>query len=134
MYYTLLGIQPDVDFMKEIGFEAFVPGNHEFDDGDVVLADLLDGIKDVVPGISANIMPGDDSPLKIAENLKPYLIKVFEGGQRVGVCGISPKAKIEKVSKAWCSNYVCLSTLNNRYNVSLLSRALGQLSRMKLSL
>ena len=101
VYYTLLGIQPDVDFMKEIGFEAFVPGNHEFDDGDVVLANLLDGIKDVVPGISANIMPGDDSPLKNAENLKPYLIKVFEGGQRVGVCGISPKAKIEKVSKAW---------------------------------
>ena len=33
LYYTLLGSDPDAAIMNAMGFDAFVPGNHEFDDG-----------------------------------------------------------------------------------------------------
>ena len=52
--YTLFGPEVDAAVMNEIGFDAFVLGNHEFDDGDsnvAAFAELLE-----VPITSFNCM------------------------------------------------------------------------------
>ena len=41
LYYTLLGTDPDAAVMNALQFDAFVPGNHEFDDGDTNFADFV---------------------------------------------------------------------------------------------
>ena len=40
LYYTLFGPAADAAYMNEVGFDAMVAGNHEFDDGDSVLAEF----------------------------------------------------------------------------------------------
>ena len=52
LYYTLLGSDPDAAIMNAIGFDAFVPGNHEFDDGDANLADFAQKLQ--IPIVSHN--------------------------------------------------------------------------------
>ena len=51
-----------------------------------------------VPVTSYNILPGPDSPLLNASSIKKYMIKTFEGGQKIGICGMTPKTKTERSS------------------------------------
>jgi 5'-nucleotidase len=41
VFYTFFGPDMDAAAMNAIGFDAFVPGNHEFDEGDGNLADFV---------------------------------------------------------------------------------------------
>jgi 2',3'-cyclic-nucleotide 2'-phosphodiesterase (5'-nucleotidase family) len=41
IFYSFFGPEPDGLVMNAMGFDAFVVGNHEFDDGDAVLADFI---------------------------------------------------------------------------------------------
>jgi 5'-nucleotidase len=92
----LFGSEADAKFMTEVCFDAFTPGNHEFDDGDKVLADFLGQLKSTactVPPLAANIVPHSASALLTATNpLKAS--KVFTmNGVKVGVVGINVKDK-----------------------------------------
>lgn len=40
LFYTLFGPAADAAYMNEVGFDAMVAGNHEFDDGDSNLAEF----------------------------------------------------------------------------------------------
>lgn len=40
-FYTFFGVAMDAAVMNVAGFDAFVIGNHEFDEGDANLADFL---------------------------------------------------------------------------------------------
>ena len=39
-YYSFYGPAPDAAYMNAVGFDIFVVGNHEFDDGDARLANF----------------------------------------------------------------------------------------------
>ena len=82
LFYTLLKGAADADLMHEVCFDAFVPGNHEFDDSDAGLARFLDllnapGAPCRTPVISANVIPEIGTPLAptaIDDYFQPYVI------------------------------------------------------------
>ena len=97
-YYTLFKGAADAAMMNGICFDAFIPGNHEFDDGDATLAAFLDELAQgacQTPTLSANIVPAAGSPLAPAGRppyLKRYLIKDIDG-VKVGLIGITTARK-----------------------------------------
>ena len=44
LYYTFFKGEADAKMMNTICFDAFEPGNHEFDDGDATLKEFLDHV------------------------------------------------------------------------------------------
>lgn len=101
-YYSLFGSAADASFMTKVCFDAFCPGNHEFDDGDAALAKFLDQLSTdscTVPAVAANIVPHAESALLKSENaIKPS--KVFTmNGEKIGVVGIDIKQKTMESSR-----------------------------------
>ena len=104
-YFTLFEGDADAKIMTHICFDAFVPGNHEFDKGDAGLAKFLLAMQseaeasescDSMPAVvGANIVPHAESPI-LAEGV-PEIVnsKVFtlEDGHQVGVIGINIAGK-----------------------------------------
>lgn len=80
-YSTYKGVA-EAEFLDLLGLDANVIGNHEFDDGDDVLARFLD--KTTFPTISGNALIGANSPL--AGKMPEYIIKDV-GGQKVAIIG-----------------------------------------------
>ncbi len=83
IFYTLYKGNADVALMNMIGFDAFELGNHEFDDGESVLANFIKQAN--FPVIAANIDASQNN--KIAGLFKPYLIKNIQGEQ-IAILGI----------------------------------------------
>jgi 2',3'-cyclic-nucleotide 2'-phosphodiesterase (5'-nucleotidase family) len=52
LFYSFFGPEPDAKMMNAVGFDAFVVGNHEFDDGDAQLANFIRFLE--VPVLSYN--------------------------------------------------------------------------------
>lgn len=73
-----------VQIMNLLDYDAMALGNHEFDDGDDVLAAFIDGID--FPALSANLTVAEGSPLdgKVA----PYTV-LEVAGQSIGVIGLT---------------------------------------------
>jgi len=84
LYYSLFKGDADVELMNIVGFDAFALGNHEFDDGNAVLANFIK--KANFPVLAANIDFSNSQDLKGL--VKPYLIKEI-GGHKVGLIGIN---------------------------------------------
>jgi hypothetical protein len=57
LFYTIFGAETDAAYMNAIGFDAFVPGNHEFDDGDKALADLSRRLNTPVVSYNCKFLP-----------------------------------------------------------------------------
>ena len=83
LYYTLFKGIADAELMNVINFDAFTLGNHEFDDGNEVLAKFLSALK--IPVISSNVVPDKGSILE--GKWKPYIIKNV-GGEKIGIIGM----------------------------------------------
>ncbi len=104
LYYTFFKGKADARMMNTICFDAFVPGNHEFDDGDATLKGFLDELAMgpcQTPTLSANIVPQAGSPLAPAGG-KPYLLPSIVkeiGGERVGLVGITIAGKTRASSR-----------------------------------
>lgn len=102
LYYTFFKGKADAQMMNSICFDAFIPGNHEFDDGDGVFKGFLDALADPAnggscktPTLSANIVPQAGTPLAPAgapAYLQPYTIKKIDGVD-VGIVGVTIAAK-----------------------------------------
>ncbi len=84
IFYTLYKGDVDVALMNMIGFDAFELGNHEFDDGETILAKFIKQAN--FPVIAANIDASQNH--EIAGLFKPYLIKEIEG-EKVAILGIN---------------------------------------------
>jgi 5'-nucleotidase len=83
LYYMKYGGKPEMEFLDRLGFDAFTPGNHEFDRGAPYLAGFLAYTK--VPVVCANL---DASAVPaLAARIRPYVI-VERGGDRVGIIGL----------------------------------------------
>jgi 5'-nucleotidase len=88
MYYNIFKGKSDIAVMNKIGFDAFVIGNHEFDDGDENLADFINSL--TIPVISSNIISKEESPLR--GKIKPFIMKAING-ERIGIIGVTIVSK-----------------------------------------
>ena len=110
LYYTFFKGEADARLMNSICFDALVPGNHEFDDGDGVLKGFLDALASPANGggaacktaaVAANVVPQAGTALAPsggAPYLQPYTIKKMDGVD-VGIVGLSPSTKISNSSR-----------------------------------
>jgi 5'-nucleotidase/UDP-sugar diphosphatase len=69
--------------MNAMEYDVMVVGNHEFDDGNEVLARFVDALD--FPLITANVTFGED----LTDKIQPYTI-LEVGGQKIGVIGLTP--------------------------------------------
>jgi 5'-nucleotidase/UDP-sugar diphosphatase len=82
--------QDNVQIMNLLGYDAMTLGNHEFDNGDEVLAAFIDGLN--FPVVSANIDFSASDVL--AGKVAPYVV-LDVGGEQIGVVGlITPETAI----------------------------------------
>jgi len=72
-----------VDLMNKMGFDAMVPGNHDFNYGYERLLELDESAD--FPVLGANIIKEADGK----SDFEPYTIKTLENGLTVGIFGIS---------------------------------------------
>jgi len=95
LWYSIFKGVADAAVMGKACFDAFALGNHEFDDGDSVLADFLTELATqsaACPGgatkvLAANVVPATNSRLR-TENLIMGHHVFTVGGEQVGVVGI----------------------------------------------
>ncbi len=102
LYFSLFKGVPDFEVFNLLGLDGYALGNHEFDEGDEGLADLIKIAN--FPILSANIAPQEESPLyEVKDRILPYVIKEIDGEQ-VGVIGL---LKVEKTkNSSLVSDYV----------------------------
>ncbi len=81
---TYLG-QDQVAIMNALGYDAMTLGNHEFDNGDQVLADFVAGLD--FPVVTANI-DFNASPELANSGITPYVV-LDVNGQQVGIIGLT---------------------------------------------
>jgi 5'-nucleotidase/UDP-sugar diphosphatase len=82
--------QDNVQIMNALGYDAMTLGNHEFDDGDQVLADFIDGLN--FPVVTANVDFSESEIL--AGKVQPYVV-LDVNGEQVGIIGlVTPDATI----------------------------------------
>lgn len=82
--------QDSAQIMNMIGYDAMTLGNHEFDNGDEVLATFIDALE--FPVVTANVDFSESAEL--AGKVEPYVI-LEVGGEQVGVIGlVTPETEI----------------------------------------
>lgn len=104
LYYTFYKGKVDAQMMNTVCFDAFTPGNHEFDDGDATLKGFLDELATgtcKTPVISSNVVPAAGTSLAPTGGtpyLKPWVIKDMDG-VKVGLIGITIAGKTVNSSR-----------------------------------
>ncbi len=81
-YYTMFKGKMEIMLYNAMGYEAVSLGNHEFDDGQQVLADRL---KEAEYATLCANYDFSKSPLK--DIIKPYTI-IHKGGRKIGIIGV----------------------------------------------
>lgn len=109
LYYTFFKTDADAALMNTLCFDAFIPGNHEFDDGDATLAQLLDALGSgpcPLPALlSANIVPAAGTPLAPAgrvPRLAPFAVRRVQGVD-IGLVGVTVAGKTQVSSRPLAS-------------------------------
>ena len=82
LFYTTYKGTAEAEFLNQMGTDAMVIGNHEFDDGEDALSAFLDAIE--FPALGANISVDDMSV--IGDKIEPYTV-LEVGGERIGIVG-----------------------------------------------
>ena len=93
LYFSLFKGEVDFKVFNTLGLDAYQLGNHEFDEGEAHLRDLLETVN--FPVITGNIRPTVDSPL-FGADIKPYVVKEIDG-EKVAVIGV---LKVEKTRES----------------------------------
>ncbi|HEX2905688.1 MAG TPA: 5'-nucleotidase C-terminal domain-containing protein [Phototrophicaceae bacterium] len=105
LYHTQYLGQDQVQIMNLLGYDAMTLGNHEFDNGDEVLAQFLGGLK--FPVVNANL-DASASPV-LADKFTPSTI-LEVGEELVGVIGLTtaetPILASPGVDLVWNDDYV----------------------------
>ncbi len=86
LFYTLFKGDVLNTTMNYIGYDAMTLGNHEFDSGNDILADFINGAD--FPIVSANVMVDPTFEPELASLVQPYTI-VERGGQMIGITGVT---------------------------------------------
>lgn len=125
LYYTFFKGAADAQMMNTICFDAFTPGNHEFDDGDAVLKGFLDELGKgtcKTPTLSSNVVPATGTPLAPTGGtayLKPWIIKEVDG-VKVGIVAVTVAGKTVNSSRP-------LNTTQFNNEVSSAQKAIDEL-------
>lgn len=93
LYFSLFKGEVDFKVFNTIGLDAYQLGNHEFDEGEAHLRDLLETVD--FPVIAGNVRPTVDSPL-FGADIKPYVVKEIDG-EKVAIIGV---LKVEKTRES----------------------------------
>jgi len=93
LYHTTYLGQDQVPIMNALGYDAMTLGNHEFDNGDEVLAHFVDGLN--FPVVSANI--DFSASLVLSGLFQPYTV-LEVAGQQIGVIGLTTAQTVESSS------------------------------------
>lgn len=93
LYFSLYKGETDMKVLNALQPDAYMVGNHEFDEGDKRLAELYDSA--TFPILSGNVKPNEKSPL-FGKLDKPYMIKEVKG-EKVAIIGV---LKIEKTKES----------------------------------
>lgn len=83
LFHTQYLGQDQVQVMNLMGYDAMTLGNHEFDNGDQVLADFVSGLN--FPVVTANLEIAEGSPA--VGMVEPYTV-IEVGGQQIGIIGL----------------------------------------------
>jgi len=95
LYFSVYKGEPDFLVFNALGLDAYALGNHEFDEGDERLAELVELAN--FPIVSSNALPEPASPLwRVRDQILPYVIREVEG-ERIGIIGI---LKVEKTKNS----------------------------------
>jgi len=70
--------------LNRLRFDAFVPGNHEFDQGPSVLGAFLDSLR--APVVAANLDVSEEPALR--DKIRPAILRTF-GKRKVAIVGIA---------------------------------------------
>lgn len=84
LYYNLHKERMASEVMNAVGYDAFTPGNHEFDDGPNTFLRLVKDLN--MPILAANMR--FDPPLPGAERILPWAV-VERSGRRIGLVGLT---------------------------------------------
>lgn len=84
LFFTVGGADVVANVMNELAYDAMAIGNHEFDAGPPMLADLIDAAD--FPVLSANVDASADEDL--SGRVEPYAVFEFDRGG-VGVIGLT---------------------------------------------
>lgn len=91
LYYSLLQGRADADLMNSVCFDAMVLGNHEFDEGDLALANFIEVLHSHptcdTAVLSANLQVGEQSPLR-QSSIQAYQL-IEKDGHQIAVIGIT---------------------------------------------
>lgn len=93
LYFSLFKGRSDFEVFNALGLDAYQIGNHEFDEGEELLRELVDMA--TFPILGGNVHPTEASPLHGADIL-PYIVKEVDG-ERIGIIGV---LKVEKTVKS----------------------------------
>lgn len=93
LYFSLFKGEVDFKVFNMLGLDAYQLGNHEFDEGDARLAELIDMAN--FPILSSNVKATEKSPL-YGKSIEPYIIKEIDG-EKVAVIGV---LKVEKTKES----------------------------------
>ncbi|MBI5669650.1 MAG: 5'-nucleotidase C-terminal domain-containing protein [Chloroflexi bacterium] len=107
LFHTQYLGQDQVQIMNLLGYDAMTLGNHEFDNGDEILAKFLDGLE--FPVVNANI-DASQSPV-LADKWTPTTV-LEVGGEQIGVIGLTtaetPGIASPGPELRWSDDYVNL--------------------------
>jgi 5'-nucleotidase len=101
LYFNQYNGYADLDFYRQLGYDALAVGNHEFDKGDQVLADFIQGATTGTypnPPANAPALTGSNIPVlsanitvsggPLAGKIQPSIIKTV-GGKKIGIFGLT---------------------------------------------
>lgn len=95
LFYTLFKGRADIDALNQLGIDAYVIGNHEFDDGAKNLYENFVSHA-TFPITSANVRFLDK---RLTQRIRPFIIKQF-GQEKVAIVGLTvDSTKISKPGK-----------------------------------
>ncbi|MEX2455894.1 MAG: bifunctional metallophosphatase/5'-nucleotidase [Balneolaceae bacterium] len=101
-WLALNGYAAELNLMHQIGYDAVVTGNHEFDFGTKVLADYLKTAgypeaHEQTTVLGTNLIIPKDHPLDKA-SIKKTMMKTLDNGLRVGIFGLIGEDAISKTA------------------------------------
>jgi 5'-nucleotidase len=82
LFYTTYKGEAEAEFLNQMGTDAMVVGNHEFDDGEDGLAAFLGKVE--FPVVGSNVKASAASSL--GDRVKPYVV-LEVGGEKIGIVG-----------------------------------------------
>lgn len=85
LFWTLHKERVPATLVDKMGYQAIIPGNHEFDDGWATWLRYVDALKTPVLAANVSFDPRPDSPAM--DKLQPFIV-IERDGRKIGIVGL----------------------------------------------